>query len=413
MKALILTRGFAQQFDYNVIESIKPWGADLHSRVDELQRLTTSPSDYDFSFVLKGTRSEWSMILNGIPSKRRDFARSPLRTYLYLSGSAEEAKIASDILSLALADFCPRPGARYKGDDGALPHCLDAVATSDVVDGLVGWKGTEKIDAQKWSAEKLVPALRKAGEQAAQISLPGNCVGEFLDKAKALFGGSVGVLTGEYRSYLNNPEKDNPNFVFHFSGSDVRTFMQDGKVKRSPFDSRPAQVPPEPDPKSWGMPLKMAIAAVVVILVILGLRSCRSTTKKTVPTSAAPKTVTPKSEVSHTSSVPIKVTSTTKKPVPTSAAPTTVTPKNVVSNTPSATIKVTSPTQKTVPTAAASTIVTPESAVSNTPSATIKVTSPTQKTVPAAAAPTTLTPENVVSNTPSATTKEATPQPTS
>ncbi len=306
MKALILTRGFAQQFDYNVIESIKPWGADLHSRVDELQRLTTSPSDYDFSFVLKGTRSEWSMILNCIPSKRRDFARSPLRTYLYLSGSAEEAKIASDILSLALADFCPRPGARYKGDDGALPQCLDAVATSDVIDGLVGWKGTEKIDAQKWSEEKLVPALRKAVEQAAQISLPGDCVGEFLDKAKALFGGSVGVLTGEYRPYLNNPEKDNPNFVFHFSGSDVRTFMQDGKVTRSPFDSRPAPVPPEPDSKSWGVPLKMSIAAVVVILIILCLRSCRSPTKKTVPTSAVPTTVTPKNVVSNTPPSTIK-----------------------------------------------------------------------------------------------------------
>ena len=344
MKALILTRGFAQQFDYNVIESIKPWGAELHARVAALQTRTTSPSDYDFSFVLEGTGTEWSMILNSIPSKRRDFSRSPLRTYLYLSGSAEEAKIASDILSLALADFCPRPGARYKGDDGALPHCLDAVATSDVVDGLVGWKGTEKIDAQKWSAEKLVPALRKAGEQAAQISLPGNCVGDFLNKAKALFGGSVGVLTGEYRPYLNNnPEKDNPNFVFHFSGSDIRTFMQDGKVKRSPFDSRPAQVPPEPDPKSWGMPLKMAIAAVVVILVILGLRSCRSTTKKTVPTSAAPTTVTPTNEVSNTPSATIKVTSPTQKTVPTSAAPTTVTLTNEVSNTPSAPIKEATP----------------------------------------------------------------------
>ena len=379
MKALILTRGFAQQFDYNVIESMKPWGTELHSRVAELQRLTTSPSDYDFSFVLKGTGTEWSMILNCIPSKRRDFARSPLRTYLYLTGSVEEAEVAKGILSLALADFCPRPGARYKGDDGALPHCLDAVATSDVVDGLVGWKGTEKIDAQKWSEEKLVPALRKAGEQAAQISLPGNCVGEFLDKAKALFGGSVGVLTGEYRPYRNNPEKDDPNFVFHFSVSDIRTVMPNGTVKSS-FDPRPVQVPPEPDTKSWGMPLKMSIAAVVVILIILCLRSCCSPTQKTVPPSAAPTIVTPKSGVSNTPSVPIKVTP---------------------------------PTQKTVPTAAAPTTVPPKSGVSNPSSVPIKVTSPTQKTVPTSAAPKTVTPENAGANTPSATTKEATPQPTS
>ena len=306
MKALILTRGFAQQFDYNVIESIKPWGAELHSRVAALQTRTTSPSDYDFSFVLEGTGTEWRMILNCIPSKRRDFARSPLRTYLYLTGSAEEAEVAKGILSLALADFWP---GRYKGDDGALPHCLDAVATSDVVDGLVGWKGTEKIDAQKWSEEKLVPALLKAVEQAAQISLPGDCVGKVLAKAKALFGGSGGVLTGEYRPYLKNPEKDKPNFVFHFSESDIFTVMPDGTVQSTrsqlPFHPRPTPVPPKPDLKPWGMPLKMAIAAVVVILVILGLRSCRSTTKKTVPTSAAPTTVTPTNEVSNTPSAPI------------------------------------------------------------------------------------------------------------
>lgn len=305
MKALILTRGFAQQFDYNVIESIKPWGAELHSRVAELQRLTTSPSDYDFSFVLKGTATEWSMILNCIPSKRRDFARSPLRTYLYLSGSAEEAEVARCILSLALADFWP--GQRYKGDDGALPHCLDAVATSDVVDGLAGWKGTEKIDAQKWSEEKLVPALLKAVEQAAQISLPGDCIGKFLAKAKALFGGSGGVLTGEYRPYLKNPEKDNPNFVFHFSESDICTVMPDGTVKPTPpFDPRPTPVPPKPDLKPWGMPLKMTIAALLLVLVILGLRSCRSTTNEAVPTKASPTIATPENAVSNTPPSTIK-----------------------------------------------------------------------------------------------------------
>lgn len=307
MKALILTRGFAQQFDYNVIESIKPWGAELHSRVAALQTRTTSPSDYDFSFVLEGAGTEWRMVLNCIPSKRRDFARSPLRTYLYLTGSAEEAEVAKCILSLALADFWP---GRYKGDDGALPHCLDAVATSDVVDGLVGWKGTEKIDAQKWSEEKLVPALRKAVEQAAQISLPGDCVGEFLDKAKALFSGSAGVLTGEYRPYLNNPDKDNPNFLFHFSESDIRTVMPNGTVKpiprQPPFDSRPAQVPPKPDLKSWGMPLKMTIVALLLVLVILGLRSCRSTTKEAVPTKASPTIVTPENAVSNTPPSTIK-----------------------------------------------------------------------------------------------------------
>lgn len=309
MKALILTRGFAQQFDYNVIERMKPWGAELHARVAALQTLTTSPSDYDFSFVLEGAGTEWSMILNCIPSKRRDFAGSPLRTYLYLSGSTEETKYAKGILSLALADFWP---GRYKGDDGALPHSLDAVVTSDVVDGLVGWKGTEKIDALKWSEEKLVPALRKAVDQATQPSLPGDCVNEFLDKATALFSGGVGVLTGEYRPYLNNPEKDNPNFVFHFSESDIRTVMPNGTVKPiprpmpSPFDTRPAQVPPEPDTKPWGMSLKIAIAAVLFVLVILGLRSCRSTTKKTVPTSAAPVTLTPENTGSNTPSATAK-----------------------------------------------------------------------------------------------------------
>ena len=303
MKALILTRGFAQQFDYNVIECVKPWGADLHDCVAKLQSQTTSPSDYDFSFVIEGTGSTWSLMLNCIPSKRRDFAGSPLRSYLYLSGGAGEAEVARRILVLALADFWP---GRYQGDDGVLPRCLDAVATNDVVDGLVGWKGGEKIDAPKWSDEKLVPALCKAADQPTQPSIPGDCVRQFLDKAAAMFGGGVGILTGEYRPYLNDPMKDNPNFVFHFSASDIRTVMPNGTVKTipkpspSPLVPRPTHLPPEPEPKRWGKPIKMAIAAVLVILAVFVLRSCPSKPPKAVPTPVAPAAITPQSAETNT-----------------------------------------------------------------------------------------------------------------
>lgn len=308
MKALILTRGFAQQFDYNVIEHVKPWGAELHTRAAELQARTTSPSDYDFSFVLEGTGSAWRMILNCILSKRRDFAGSPLRSYLYLSGNTGEVEVAQRILALALADFWP---GRHKGDDGVLSRCLDKVVTNDVVNALVGWKGTEKIDAQKWSDEKLVPSLCKIADQETPPLLPGDCARKFLGKVAALFRGGVGVLTGEYRPYLDDPMKDAPNFVFHFSASDIRTVMPNGTVKTIPplpFAPRPAPVPPKPEPKHWGMSLKMTLAAVLVILVVLGLRSCHSTTKKEVPTPDAPAAITLKCIESNTPATTAKET---------------------------------------------------------------------------------------------------------
>ena len=349
MKALILTRGFAQQFDYNVIEHVKPWGAELHARAAELQARTTSPSDYDFSFVLEGTDSAWRLILNCIPSKRRDFAGSPLRSYLYLSGDKAEAETARRILMLALADFWP---GRHSGDNGKLPQCLDDVVTKDVVNALVGWKGTEKIDAQKWSDEKLNQALREAWDQVTPPSLPweeptasksaaGKCVREFLDKAAAMFRGGVGVLTGEYRPYLDDPMKDNPNFVFHFSASDIRTVMPNGTVKAipkpspSPFVSRPAHVPPKPEPKRWGTPLKMAMAAVLVILVVSGLRSCLSTPPKAVPTPVAPAAITPQSAETNTPTMMVKET--------TPVAPAAITPQSAETNTPTATVQKAAP----------------------------------------------------------------------
>lgn len=286
MTALILTRGFAQQFDYNVIESLKPWGADLHGRVETLMAKTTSPSDYDFSFVIEGKPDQWGMLLSCIPSKRRDFSGSPLRSYLYLSGNAEDAEFARRILTFALSDFWPKA---HMGENGVLPRCLDDILTIDVVDGLVGWKGAEKIDAPKWSEEKLVPALRKVADQKSLPSLPGDCVREFLDKAATLFRGGVGVLTGEYRPYQEDPMEDNPNFVLHFSASDIRKVMPNGIVKTVP-PPRPFAPRPAPSPKldeilvsKRGIAVKVAIWIILAFLLLLGIRCLRQTAPQAEP----------------------------------------------------------------------------------------------------------------------------------
>lgn len=312
MKALILTRGFAQQFDYNVIECVKPWGEELHSNAADLQVHTTSPSDYDFSFVVEGTGSGWSMILNCIPSMRRDFAGSPLRTYLYLSGNSEESEFARRILSIAIEDFWP---GSFKGADGVLPKCLDSIVTNDVINGFVGWNGVEKIDASRWSEEHLVPALCKVANQGISQSLHGDCIREFFDKVADLLEGSVGVLTGEYRPYLDDPMNDNPNFVFHFSEIDIRTVMPNGAVKlirkptTPPFVPHPTPVPPESGFKFRGKIVKIAIVTISAILLVFGLRSCLAAKKVGGGTGgiAVTKVITPQNAATNT---PVSVTNT-------------------------------------------------------------------------------------------------------
>lgn len=38
----LVTRGFNQQFDYNVLEALKPFGADRHARLKRLEARLTS-----------------------------------------------------------------------------------------------------------------------------------------------------------------------------------------------------------------------------------------------------------------------------------------------------------------------------------------------------------------------------------
>lgn len=280
METLFLTRGFEQQFDYNVYEYVKPWGAALHGRVSRLQAETTATSDFEFSFVLRGEGGSWEMILNSLPSKRKDFARSPLRTYLYVSGNSSEAGFALALLQTALADFWP---GHEKGADGRICKMLDTIVTPEVVNGIGGWRNAEKIDAAKWSSEILIPALQGVAAGGA-TGLPGQGIKEFLLSADKVLHGESRLLTGEYSPFLDDPMKDEPNLTLHFSGSDARRILPNGSERRK--SPNPTVGLPEPGKKKGQEqqparpmlknPMLIGVIAILTVLAV-AVRGCRKT----------------------------------------------------------------------------------------------------------------------------------------
>lgn len=246
MQALFLTRGFEQQFDYNVFERVKPWGAESHTRLEKLRALATDTSDFEFSFVLRASPSSWELLLNSLPSARRDFAGSPLRSYLFLAGNADDAPFILGLLRRALADFWP---ARGPAQDGPLCRALDEVATPDIVNRLAGWRLSERLDANAWSQDVLLPVLRRLTELPPPALKP--AAEQFLSKANELLNGTEGILTGEYCPFSNNPSKDDPNLVLHFAPDIVIRVFPDGSqriVRRSappPPPPLPGRQPPE------------------------------------------------------------------------------------------------------------------------------------------------------------------------
>ena len=226
----LVTRGFDQQFDYNVLEALKPFGADLHKRLKQMEARLTSKNDYEFSFAVEGDGSHWEMLLASVPSARRDFAGSPLRTYLWLSGDSSDAQFAADVLTAALVGSSPK---NHLGESSPLSKALDGILTSDIVDEL-GERGKDAtFDPIIWSEEKFIPALRKELESMS-TSKRDEVPVKLLEEAAKLFSGGVGRLSGEYSPFLDDPMKDEPNTTYHFTNGEVVRIDANGVETKVP-----------------------------------------------------------------------------------------------------------------------------------------------------------------------------------
>lgn len=276
----LVTRGFDQQFDYNVLEALKPFGEDRHARLKRLEARLTSKNDYEFSFIVEGESSHWEMLLASIPSGRRDFAGSPLRTYLWLSGDSSDAQFAADVLTAALVGSSPK---KHLGESSPLSKALDGILTSDIVDEL-GERGKDATrDPIIWSEEKFIPALRKELESMSTSKRDEVSV-KVLEDAAKLFSGGVGRVSGEYSPFLDDPMKDEPNMTYHFTDGEVVRIDANGIETKVPPKRKAAPrpfvepVPPPPPPKPKRRILIWVIVALVLGIVI-GLRCCKKEEK--------------------------------------------------------------------------------------------------------------------------------------
>lgn len=275
-KVALITRGFEQQYDYNVLEALKPFGADRHARMMRLAARLTSKNDYEFSFAVDGDGSRWELLLSSVPSSRRDFVGSPLRTYLWLSGDGADKDFAADTLVAALMGAYPK---EVLGEAGPLSQALDAVLTPTIVDGLAKRGKEASLNPVEWGDKTLVSALRSGLKGiATSASAQGKVPDSLFASAKTLFAGGSGRITGEYSPFLDDPMKDDPNMTYHFpDGKMIRiraNGVEEPVLPKQEKESRPISPDPAfPTPGSGKS--KLAIIGFILLIVsILVIRSC-------------------------------------------------------------------------------------------------------------------------------------------
>lgn len=276
MDVALVTRGFEQQLDYNVIKRERPFGDIVHGRMDALGRYKTTANDFYFSFVVRCDGPQWEMLVNCIPTGRRDFSGSVLRTYLYLSGDKSQGdgwQMAKNILMSEVAAWWPQQQLPHRTPLGRV---LDSVLTNDVIKGFVGWKGVTRIDVAQWVESRFKPAIR--GAFATKAELRGVALEEFAAELETI-SKSSGIVTGEFLPYLLDSDEDVSNLTLHYSsGRTIRVLgnekIEAGKEERSSLDLSLSQLPPPtviPSRNHWKY---IGVVALIMILLGLLLNSC-------------------------------------------------------------------------------------------------------------------------------------------
>lgn len=267
MKIGIITRGFDQQLDYNVISRCKPFGEEVHSRMSALGRKKTSINDFNFSFVVDGDGAKWEVLINCIRSGRKDFTGSALRSYLYMSGtcgSDADSMLAQKILLHEIEAHCP---PLIEEGLTELGRALDRVLTDEVVRSLAGWKEASKIDVGQWISRQLMPSLRDSLKRDVCTNVLNAKVADFVATLQMVFDGSKkGLITGEYLPYLVDGDVREPNLTLHHS-SLVR-IRGNGAVEKKEVGGGCPQPPPPMTLVKAGkdeMPNKRIVVAVPFI----------------------------------------------------------------------------------------------------------------------------------------------------
>lgn len=281
MDVALVTRGFEQQLDYNVIKRERPFGDIVHGRMDVLGRYKTTANDFCFSFVVRCDGPKWEMLINCIPTVRHDFSGSALRTYLYLSGDKcgeDDWQIAKNILLSEVAAWWPK---QQLPDRTPLGRVLDSVLTNDVIKGFVGWKGSTRIDAVQWVESRLKPAIKGAFTTSAEL---GKVALEEFALGLETISKSSGVVTGEFLPYLLDSDEDDSNLTLHYSSGRIVRVLGSEKVdvgestqsSRDLFHQSLPSPTPMPSRNRWGY------AGFVALIVVLGgllLKSCQRSSR--------------------------------------------------------------------------------------------------------------------------------------
>lgn len=243
MKIGIVTRGYDQQLDYNVISRRQPFGEEVHLRMSALGRKKTSINDFNFSFVVYGDGTKWEVLINCIRSGRKDFTGSALRTYLYMAGACgddADATLAQRILLSEIVAYCPRCVEDHLTQLG---QALDRVLTDEAVRSLAEWNGAARIDVNQWVSCLLIPSLMDAFHEDVGSEALNSKVPDFVVAVESVFLGSKqGTVTGEYLPYLVDGDAKEPNLTLHYS-SEVR-IRGNGTVEKKEMGGGCPQPPP-------------------------------------------------------------------------------------------------------------------------------------------------------------------------
>ncbi|ROP28312.1 hypothetical protein EDD30_1059 [Couchioplanes caeruleus] len=269
MQGFLMTRGYAQQDDYIFL------GRGPGSRWWE--RFEKYGNSERSGLVVTSDGERWFALLSGIPTKRRDVMRTPIRIKLALEGSRTDtesgaAQAVQRLIAVWLEDLATRSGRVAAAFDEAFPE-------QDIA-GLLVENDDTTVQAVDERLQRVLAAFGKSGDTPGPSGRPavdGWWVGSLHDEqdqdhrtaaaaAAALLAGAPGIAgyfnmlrTSEYAGQAAEALRADTGGSVHVL-TDLRTHELP-----SPKE---APRPPKPDPRTIAAILGAGAIVIVLVWVI-------------------------------------------------------------------------------------------------------------------------------------------------